>query len=388
MKIGLNLLAILNLLGAAHGFLLALALLSIKRGNKTANRLLAAIVLTISIVVTGAALVTSNYVFVYPHLSMLHQPFAFLGGPLIYLYIRTLISNQAVTRKDAVHFIPFTLCVLYLLPYYLQGRAAKLTALYAEFNQTTQGSWYYARSSAFVVQVLFYLILIVALLIAYSRRASAGERELNKLNLFKVRFVAIGAAVLWIGAIVRLVFDDTSDTNLLVPLGASLLAYAMGYLEILKPDAPTLIKSPAVRKYEKSKLTPERSQKYLRKLLDFMATEKRYLDGDLTIQKLADELGIPAHYLSQTINEQLRQSFSEFLNSYRIEEAKRRLRDPAFKHLSILGIAEDVGFNSKSSFNAVFKKHTNLTPSEFRNQYDVTADWDHPRTSTNVTANS
>jgi AraC-like DNA-binding protein len=92
--------------------------------------------------------------------------------------------------------------------------------------------------------------------------------------------------------------------------------------------------------------------------------------------------------LSQTINEQLRQSFSEFLNSYRIEEAKRRLRDPAFKHLSILGIAEDVGFNSKSSFNAVFKKHTNLTPSEFRNQYDVTADWDHPRTSTNVTANS
>ena len=388
MKIGLNLLAILNLVGAAHGFLLALALLTIKRGNKTANRLLAAIILTISIVVTGAVLVTSNYVFVYPQLSLLNHPFAFLAGPLLYLYIRTLVSNQAVTRKDAVHFIPFTLCALYLLPYYLQGSAAKLTALYAEFNQTTQGGWYYARSGAFVVQFLFYLILIMALLIAYSRRASAEDRALNKLNLFKVRFVVIGAAVLWIAAILRLIFDDTSATNLLVPLGASLLAYAMGYLEILKPDPLIVTNSPAVRRYEKSKLTPERSQKYLRKLLGFMAAEKRYLNGDLTIQKLADELGIPAHYLSQTINEQLSQSFSEFLNSYRIEEAKRRLRDPAFKHLSILGIAEDVGFNSKSSFNAVFKKHTNLTPSEFRNQYDVTPDWDHPRPSTNVTANS
>ena len=382
MKIGLNLLAILNLLGAAHGLLLALALLTIKRGNKTANRLLAAIVFTISIVVTGAVLVTSNYVFVYPHLSLLHQPFAFLGGPLIYLYIRTLVSNQQFTRKDAVHFIPFTFCLLYLLPYYLQGTPAKLTALYAEFNQTAQGSWYYARSSAFVVQVLFYLILITAMLITYSRRTSEDDRALNKLNLFKVRFVAIGAAVLWLGAILRLLLDDTSDTNLLVPLGASLLAYAMGYLEILKPDPLLVTKSPAVKRYEKSKLTPERAQKYLRKLLDFMSAEKPHLNGGLTIQKLADEVGIPAHYLSQTINEQLSQSFSEFLNSYRIEEAKRRLRDPAFKHLSILGIAEDVGFNSKSSFNSVFKKHTSLTPSEFRNQYD----WNPTHHSTNATA--
>ena len=71
-------------------------------------------------------------------------------------------------------------------------------------------------------------------------------------------------------------------------------------------------------------------------------------------------------HLSQTINELLGQSFSDFVNSYRIEEAKRKLVDPACKHLSVLGIAEEVGFNSKSSFNSVFKKHTAMTPSEFR----------------------
>jgi len=75
---------------------------------------------------------------------------------------------------------------------------------------------------------------------------------------------------------------------------------------------------------------------------------------------------IPAQHLSQTINEQLNQTFSEFINIYRVEEAKRLLLDTRKKHISILAIAEEVGFNSKSSFNAVFKKYANITPSEFR----------------------
>src|SRR5205814_9963937 len=123
----------------------------------------------------------------------------------------------------------------------------------------------------------------------------------------------------------------------------------------------------SAKKYEKSTLTPDRSERYLDKLLNFMKQEQPFTDGDLTIQKLAERLAIPAHHLSQTINERLGQTFSDFINSYRIEEAKRRLLDPALKHLSVLGIAEEVGFNSKSSFNSVFKKHTNMTPSEFRN---------------------
>jgi AraC-like DNA-binding protein len=97
-----------------------------------------------------------------------------------------------------------------------------------------------------------------------------------------------------------------------------------------------------------------------------METEKPYTDGDLTLQKLARKLLISPHHLSQTLNERLRQNFFDFVNSYRIEEAKRRLVDPAKKHYSILGIAEEVGFNSKSAFNVAFKKHANMTPSEFR----------------------
>jgi AraC-like DNA-binding protein len=97
-----------------------------------------------------------------------------------------------------------------------------------------------------------------------------------------------------------------------------------------------------------------------------MKEERPYIESNLTLQKLAKALAMPPHHLSQIINEQLNQNFFDFINYHRIEEAKRMLIDPARKHYSILAISEEVGFNSKSAFNAAFKKHTDMTPSEFR----------------------
>jgi AraC-like DNA-binding protein len=361
-------LAVLNLLGAAQGVLLALALLTTKDDNKTANRLLAALTLTISIVVSGAVLLTSNYVFAFPHLSRIHQPFVFLAAPLLFLYIRELTApEKRFAKKDFLHFIPFVACLIYLLPYFLQSRTEKIRVLSLEYIQESFGQWYYIRSALFIVQALVYLILIVLIIVKYSRKAKERNSARDRAVLFEVRFFVIATTVLWVGAILRYV-TNLSGTNLLVPLGASLLIYAMGYLKMRRPEPQTSAKDElSVKKYEKSTLTPERSERYLDKLLNLMEKEKPFTDGDLTIQKLAEKLSIPAPHLSQTINERLGQTFSDFINSYRVEAAKRKLLDPALKHLSLLGIAEEVGFNSKSSFNSVFKKYTNMTPSEFRN---------------------
>lgn len=361
----LSFLAVLNLLGAAQGVLLALALLT--TGNKTANRLLAALTLTISIIVSGAVLLTSNYVFVFPHLSRIHQPFVFLAGPLLFLYIRELTAREPrFEKKDLLHFIPFVVCLIYLLPYFLQSRTEKIRVLSLEYIQESFGQWYYIRSALFITQALVYLILIALIIITYSRKSKGRNSVRDRAVLFEVRFFVIATAVLWLAVVLRYAIETIP--NLLVPLGASLLIYAMGYLKMRRPEPQTSGKDDlSVKKYEKSTLTRERSERYLDKLLNFMEKEKPFTDGDLTIQKLAEKLSIPAHHLSQTINERLGQTFSDFINSYRVEEAKRSLLDPALKHLSVLGIAEEVGFNSKSSFNSVFKKHTNMTPSEFRN---------------------
>jgi AraC-like DNA-binding protein len=371
----LGILGTLNLLGAAQGVLLGLALLSANAANKTANRILAALIFSISIIVSGAVLLTSYYVFYFPHLSRVHHPVVFLAGPLLFLYIEMLTSQKnRLEKKDLLHFLPFLFCFIYLLPYYLQSSAAKLQVLGAEYLAESFGTWYYIRSAIFITQFLVYLVLIVLSIVKYSRRTRAQNLASDRAVLFEIRFFVIASTLLWLGAIVRYALDSGGSTNLLVPLGASVMVYAMGYLKMRRPamdpagsgeteESDTV----AARKYEKSMLTPARSERYLNKLLQLMETERPYTDGDLTIQKLAQQLAIPLPHLSQTINERLGKSFPDFINSYRVAEAKKKLLDPALKHLSVLGIAEEVGFNSKSSFNAVFKKHTDMTPSEFRN---------------------
>ena len=371
----LGLLAILNLLGAAQGVLLSLALLSAKGDDKTPNRILAALTLTISIIVSGAVLLSSNYIFHFPHFSRIHHPFVFLAGPLLFLYIRTLTSSEKrFDKKDLLHFIPFVVCGIYLLPYYFQNGQAKLAILSSEYLNESFGQWYYIRSAAFFTQFLVYLILIVLTLLKYSRNIQERSSTHGKTVLFEIRFFVIASFILWLGAIVRYVADQTgtSNTNLLVPLGASILVYALGYLKMRRTERRTVeMVDGSPKKYEKSVLTPERSDRYLSKLLQLMESEQPFTDGDLSIQKLAERLSIPAPHLSQTINERVGKTFPDFINQYRIEEAKKRLLDPAKKHYTVLAIAEEVGFNSKSSFNNVFKKHVKMTPSEFRKSYEA-----------------
>jgi AraC-like DNA-binding protein len=367
MERSLNLPSILHLLGATQALLLAIVLVSLKRGDRTANLLLAAFAFTIAILIGGNILISTHYIDLFPHLSRVHHPFDFLGAPLLYLYIRRLLTRQALVRKDLLHFVPFVLCILYLLPYYFQSSEYKL----GNVNSFQYARWYYLRAGLTLLITVVYLTLLVFMIVKFTRKIRQESSPAERATLFQARFLVFSFLTILIIAILRYISDIVFPaymgyTNLILPLGATMIVYTMAYFGLRKSQWQEVDNLAPAKKYERSNLTPERSEKHLRKLLDLMETEKPYTDGDLTIQKLAERLMIPAQHLSQTINEQLNQSFSEFINTYRVEEAKRRLLDAKKKHYSILAIAEEVGFNSKSSFNAVFKKHTNTTPSEFR----------------------
>jgi len=121
-------------------------------------------------------------------------------------------------------------------------------------------------------------------------------------------------------------------------------------------------------KYKSSPLSSSDKNHYAETLRQIMISEQPFLDPDLKLADLAEQLLLPAHHLSQLLNEEFGQSFFDLINHHRIEEFKRRLVDSRSAHLSILGLAMEVGFNSKSSFNTAFKKETGLTPSEFKKQ--------------------
>jgi ligand-binding sensor domain-containing protein/AraC-like DNA-binding protein len=122
-------------------------------------------------------------------------------------------------------------------------------------------------------------------------------------------------------------------------------------------------------KYKSSTLNHHKSRTYLNRLLKIMEEEKPYLDPELSLQTLAKRMEITKEDLSQVINEQLDRNFKNFINEYRIEEAKKKLLDPKEDQFVLMKIAFDVGFNSKSVFNASFKKFTGMSPSQYRKKH-------------------
>jgi len=123
-----------------------------------------------------------------------------------------------------------------------------------------------------------------------------------------------------------------------------------------------------VKKYKKSTLSMEKKEEYIKKVIFAMEKEHIYRDEDVSLSKLSNVLSIPPYHLSQVINEKLKKNFNDLVNSYRIEDAKEKLKDISNNNLTILEIAFDVGFNSKTAFNRAFKKQTGMTPSQFRNK--------------------
>ncbi len=123
------------------------------------------------------------------------------------------------------------------------------------------------------------------------------------------------------------------------------------------------------RKYEKSGLKDSDAENFLKSLECYMRSEKPFLDPDLTIVSISEKLDIPKHYLTEIINRTLNKNFYTYVNEFRINEAKKKISDKNYSEHSIIRIAYDSGFNSKSTFNKIFKQVTSLTPSEYRQRY-------------------
>jgi AraC-like DNA-binding protein len=119
-------------------------------------------------------------------------------------------------------------------------------------------------------------------------------------------------------------------------------------------------------KYSRSGLKEKQAEQYLEKLIHVMETDKPYLDRDLSIHELSVMTNIPRHHITQVLNEKHGKNFFTFINEYRVKEVISRFNDPANNNFTILAIAYDSGFNSKTTFNSIFKSQTGLTPSELR----------------------
>ncbi len=358
-------LAILSLLGIFQAILLAGALVGLRRGSLSANRIMAAFLTTVAIGVGGLLLAYTKSVLSVPHLAQIHTPFGFLIAPLFFLYVRTIISGEtAFRRSDFLHFIPAMILFVYLLPFYVQTGEEKF--LYLSRALDDYPSEWRVRSFLVFSQQLIYLIFIYLLLRKTGNQPNPVPPA-RKPNFYLAKFFTFTFTVVWVIGFARLVVAHRLETNLLAPFVGCVFICGLVFKALQKPEVlGGGEEEKALKKYEKSTLKPDKTENYLEKIIRLMENEKLYLDRTLTLEKMARKLSIPPPHLSQLLNERLNQNFTDFVNYYRVEEFKKRFSDSHNDRYTIVAIAEASGFNSKSAFNAAFKKHTNLTPSEFK----------------------
>jgi len=153
--------------------------------------------------------------------------------------------------------------------------------------------------------------------------------------------------------------------NSYLVLVIAFLFYFITFYIISKPKE--FLPIAKIKEYKTSSLKPELIEDYKKRLIDSMEIDKLYENSKLSIHLLSEKLNIPRQYLSEVLNLHLNINFHDFINKYRVEAFAKKLENDQYNHFTLFGIANEVGFNSKSSFNATFKKNKGLTPSQYKN---------------------
>ncbi len=372
MESSFNLVAIILLLGTTQGLFLAVLLLN-KPINRKANRLLALLIISYSAFIVESSLSGMQVAKEFPHILGLTAGIVFLHGPLHYLYARSLISsNVSFSKKDLLHFVPFTAFYLYFLfPFYLQSGAYKLS-FFESIEENGPAPALIFFSWAVLLQGLSYMGVTFNLLKKHSVNIKDRFSFLEQINLNWLKKITVMTMIIWaLGIVIEVlqIFDLNASVQAVVPISIAILIYAMGYMGLRQPEifsGAAETETRELRKYERSGLKKQKSQEIHRKLIHLMETKKKYTDSNLKLSQLARMVATNPNHLSQVINEERQQNFYDFVNWYRIEEAKRMIADPSQQEVTLLFIAYSVGFNSKSAFNTAFKKNTGMTPTQFK----------------------
>jgi AraC-like DNA-binding protein len=299
----------------------------------------------------------------------------FLLAPLLYLYIKSLCyKNFTLKKVDVVHSAPFLFfIVLTVVHVHL---CLSLTSGEVTFLQKIiifhYGNIFWALN---FVQILFYIIAMLHTIYIYQTKLKNLYSSVERINLNWLVSLLTLIILHWLFIVSRgtlsllnvkagYIFDILDLFSITIFLVFVIILVYKGLTQ-LKIFSGIEEKS----KYADTKLTPSEIEMYIQKLKNYMKTQQLYLIPSLTIDDLSKKLSIPSWYLSQVINDSFNQNFFNFINKYRVEEAKRIFMDSNNNNKTILQILFEAGFNSKSTFNSVFKKHTGMTPSEFKKSY-------------------
>lgn len=348
------------------------------KGYRPGNILLGALTLSMAIGLADGLLWTTGVFDTYPQLAFWGNNFSWLYGPLFYLYTLSVVYSGFKLRK--IHFwhgLPFYLIfTAYLFIYHIKPFESKAVIWNMVRTNDYDPTLLIIALGAIYLQLFAYILLSLKELSKYRMVVKQKFSTLDKINLRWLSHTLLGFLAVSTGALFHSIVQYTPPFRGFYELSLAVLILLMFFfinkivLQALRQpeifagisrDDPS-----QVHKYATSSLKPEENQRLLDQLKTCILEEKPYLEPDLTIDQLAEKMSVSTKWLSQVINQNFQQSFFDFVNFHRIEEAMRLLHRPEDPKITVQEVMYRVGFNSKSSFNTAFKKFAGATPGEYK----------------------
>ncbi|MFP7655135.1 helix-turn-helix domain-containing protein [Chryseobacterium proteolyticum] len=298
--------------------------------------------------------------------SILFVQFVQFFTPIMFYFSVLFFTNPSFRfkRSDVKYAV---LPVIFLINLLLQR--------YGNFEN--QSFFEFTFIGLILFQAVFYTGLSYFTIRKHQKRIQQFSANTEGINLNWLEYIILILLIINIVYVIYNLFYDSTSLNAFINIAFLLVVYFVAYyslkqkeiypVEEKQRDELISINDEAENEEIKRKLISDEELSRLKtKLENVMEKEKLYLDSELNLIKLAEHLSVSTHHLSYVINTGFQKNFFQFINEYRIEHAKKLLKNNEANKLSILGIAFESGFNSKTSFNTTFKKFTDQTPSEFK----------------------
>ncbi len=335
-----------------------------KKGDKISNVLLGVYLLLFAFNIVYNVLYWTEQL--YPT-GVIHlvatQPFIRLSyGPILYLYIKRVVYNVKFRPQDVLHFIPALFILVNMLPFSLLSKSEKGNVLLS--NMMPDYFLYYIPNFAIVIIALQ---LIYFILIRFTLKKSIISLNRAKwLNWLSYSFLGYCLSFACYFVLLKLGSLDMGQDYFIV-FSMIFFIGLVSYFGFLQPqvfDGLSMDKIVGYKKYRKTGLTNTHSLEIVSSLKELLNTHKPYLNNELKLDSLAVELNLSRNHLSQVINQHFDTNFFDFINKYRVEEAKKLLKKEP--DLNVKDVVYKSGFNNRVSFNKAFKRHTGVTPTQYK----------------------
>ena len=306
----------------------------------------------------------------------------FLVSPLLYIYVSSLVQGARFSWfKQIFHFIPYFVILFSMYwVYWDSNDTTHLKVANGFVNIWGSGLSFYLRNWSFIMAFVSFIYPLLCLFKIFKHRKAIEDEfsslKNNTLDWMR-NWIVIEIIGFWISFIILLLSGygesmfDYDFTFKVISAIIILNIFVIGYYGVNQSNifigALSNQNQPeSTGKYKSSNINSNRSEELMDLLKAKMEGEKPYRKPTLNAEDVAQLIDLSKHQLSQLINQQTGKNFYDFVNHYRVEEFKQRVNSDDANKLSLLGLAYDCGFNSKSTFNHIFKKSVGTTPSQYR----------------------